>query len=1434
MLAATLLLVLTLGCPLSPPHPPASAMSAYLMANSYSLMANSPTHRQELHSGAILSSHPPMHSSRPNSASRSHARDTYTPLLTTVHMRHAMMKERIEQRWKEVNHQLRHMRREIRQRKLAPHTAASPLLDGEGRGAVGGGSDGVRQAMAIVASNMVEELRAGSMAVSGGGEKVVDVLKVHADEDDAAESKQQEEVVGDTSAASSDGSDRRKDKVRDAVNSSGNEFGLQEAHDDSDDNEEDTDDEDDSGDLYSQHAAHWQQQTLQPIFVPNNNPLSPKAAASRPMTAADPLNSASATSAASLPLPSSPPLTPRHSYSVHLSSTIKNLVALLMQLDKHAMSSIRASFQHHPNGLTLYSYLLIAMTYMRSCVGSREDIAALIEMFRDIDVNGDQVMEWEEFTSHLVQLASTYGEDTTSSQLPHFTASSTEDTSTHDRVCDMVRYVPALKRLILFERNSRRYKVYSTDMKALAVVRGHRSALLCCEYWEKGAMLLTASADKQLVFWSPTHNNQFVMSMSWTLPASYVALKYAGHHTLFAADTNHNIIQWHLERSEQRAVYKGHTDVVMDIAVLTNVNLLASCSLDTTVRLWDIAKQHEVSIMKGHTKPATLLAYHADLKLLISAGIDRFALVWNPRVLAPVYTIQCASPLAHVIGLEVLSGSAELVIGDSRGSFMVYDLRSFSIIQQFSIPNLTMEQSLHSFTVVHAAGVLIAAGTKLYQFKRTTGVRRHHADDNAVRFAAFNATRLTFITVASDNIKVWNALTGMLEREEKNFTHSAITSVCVDDQQRRIYVGCTDGSVYCLNYSSGAIMCRLSVHRTEVSSLCYHAASKSLVSGSWDASVCLTDDKLTAVTKRSLHHNEDVLLLASSTTFSLIASAAADLTVSLHDTHLGPPLCKWQLPHLPAALLFLDPYPLLLVADHAGGLTLLDVTPPWRRTPLATIVAFSRMSITDGLPLGHSRVRAENEAAIGGGAWEVNGGDDGSRTSVINAMCFASNTGTLYTGDDAGYIKGWHLNDSLLRPFQARQRKRQRQRTRRGSVVDESGQAGEEVRRVSVVQSVMEPREHSMMTHSRAGTSQSKAKPILRSRDGVAGDKKDGEDERKVRIEEGRRDEVRLPLRIHTVDEHAVDSDDEDDDSAHPIVEPEDVKLLTTELLASLTPLLSPHLLVHAHDDSCSGISILPLSLPAPALLSFSFDGSVVLSCTLTGRYLGSLMQGHNSRTDEREEGRGWNLQVDLLRHRARELEMMREGLRGRNGGDGWVREAGEEEEEDVEEDETEVGRGERRMMSPLRTRKEKEKKEKQSTPTALFPALSGQPKPSSQSAATLPPSAHLEYLPPLPHSKPVTHGRLVVGHSALQLSEAQTAAVERMERVMRGEVPVGVEQRETELRVKGEVNEAVVRELGHWGDGRRPRTGGLSARSGGGEWEEEEEKVEEQQQVVQ
>ena len=1375
---------------------------------------------------------------RPPTSSTATRRDaSYTPLLTTIHMRHSMMRERIEQRWLEVNEQLTAMRKELRHRRRQgreqpTRAQTAKLLGVEGvtermRGEAG--KEGMRRDMAIAAARAVDE----------GRLTTPDVLDVRAGEEERKEGDRP--LPSPNAAAEAKRRERRMDGFTPPS------FGLADVSPDDPPSSAPSARASSSPDAYARHLRQWERDTLRPVLEPDPSPSASSAPQQLTLTLPPPEQSPSSSSTQ----PSAPPpLTPRHAYSVYLSSTIKNLVALLMQLDKTAMSSIRTSFSHHPAGLDLYTFVLMAMTYMRSCVGSREDVAALIEMFRDIDVNGDEVMEWEEFTSHLVQLASTYGEDTTSSQLPHFTPAVLEDTSSHERVVDAVRYVPGLKKLVLFERNSRRFKVYSCDMKALATVRGHRAPLLCCEYWDKGGMLMTASGDKTLIFWAVVNaTNAYTMNMSWALPASYVALRYAGGHTLFAADTNHLITQWHLERSEQRCVYRGHTDVVMDMAVLHHYNLLASCSLDTTVRLWDIGKGVEVSIMKGHTRAATLLAYHPDLKLLISAGLDRFALVWNPRVLAPVYTIQCASPLAHIVGLEVLAGSPELVVGDSKGCFMVYDLRSFSVIQQFSIPTLQLEQSLHSFTVVHSAGLLIAAAAKLYQFKRTTGVRRHHADDNAVRFAAFNATRLSFITVASDNIKLWNALTGMLEREEKHFTKAGITSACVDDLQRRIYVGCTDGSLYCLKYSSGAIIQRMQVHRTEVSAMAYHANTKGLVSGSWDASVCLSDDKLTAVSKRTHAHTEDVLHLATSATYHLIASAAADMSISLHDTHLGPPLVKWHVEQLPSAMVFLDPYPLLLVADHSGGLAVFDVTTPFRRSVVWYVKGFSRVMVGEGLAVGKSlrraggRVGAGRERGEDGGEeggegigleWEVGEGTEGSHSSVINGLCFVPSSSTLYTGDDAGYLKAWQLHDSLLAPFHMPKRRRSSikvdQHAKAGVAGEEQKEEGEEEEDGPAAPPPL-TRFVSMMTASRQGC-----------RGEAEGEEGSGRSSTFPHSDPPPplpAKPIPLPSLSPAPNKAEVPDEWDDDEGVRPAINPADCRLLTPALLSTLPP-LSPHLVCHAHSDSCSGVSYIALSLPHPSLLSYSFDGSVVLTSVVTGRVLGALMQGHNSRNEEREGGREWRWQYDLVHHRMKELEMMRDGLSragkgmgvGGGGGGaegeggkvpGWVREEGEAEEGDA--DDADALTVDRRMLTPQRALRARPTRGHPSTTLPPLVSHAGQrvgkgggvvhvERPSAAGGGG--------------HGRPATGARLWVGGSYVQLSEGQAVAVDRLERVMKGEVMEAVGEggeeekeqlRERERRLKGKVGRELVKEFGNWERSEQDRGGG-----GGGGGQEGEE----------
>jgi hypothetical protein len=409
---------------------------------------------------------------------------------------------------------------------------------------------------------------------------------------------------------------------------------------------------------------------------------------------------------------------------------------------------------------------------------------------------------------------------------------------------------------------------------------------------------------------------------------------------------------------------------------------------------------------------------------------------------------QCVvqNTLAHVTGLELAHTSPELIVADSRGEFCVFDLRSFACIQVFSIPKLAVA-IISGFTSVPADGLLIACGRKLHKFKRTIGVREEFADDEAVIYAHFNPISLTFITAAGRGVKIWDALTGRLEREVHDLTDSAITCCCLDDRQRRFILGDHEGHITVFNYTNGAKMKQLDSHLKEVSAIAYvsalaiapaqshnpqallmspssrpvtqsglvsvaatssstpsggasstpngtplslvvdQASRDAILSASWDRSVVSHTDQMNSkysVVRKLVEHRKDVTILATSSHLGLIASASSDTTICIYEWGLGPVLYRTELPYGAAtAMVFLGTYPLLVVSDPSGGLCVIDVT------------------------------KGKYKQAIY--LRDLVGGRD--KPQSITSLLFDPIALTLYTGDDGGSIRAWPLENTIMRGY---------------------------------------------------------------------------------------------------------------------------------------------------------------------------------------------------------------------------------------------------------------------------------------------------------------------------------------------------------------------------------------------------------------------------------
>src|SRR5918911_921418 len=76
-------------------------------------------------------------------------------------------------------------------------------------------------------------------------------------------------------------------------------------------------------------------------------------------------------------------------------------------------------------------------------------------------------------------------------------------------------------------------------------------------------------------------------------------------------------------------VQTGHADRIRAVAYAPDGRLLASGSIDNTVRLWDTANGTELRALKGHTRPVLSLAFSRDGRVLASGSADETIRLWD-------------------------------------------------------------------------------------------------------------------------------------------------------------------------------------------------------------------------------------------------------------------------------------------------------------------------------------------------------------------------------------------------------------------------------------------------------------------------------------------------------------------------------------------------------------------------------------------------------------------------------------------------------------------------------------------------------------------------------------------------------------------------------------------------------------------------------------
>ncbi len=118
-----------------------------------------------------------------------------------------------------------------------------------------------------------------------------------------------------------------------------------------------------------------------------------------------------------------------------------------MMLNMEKVGKLRKEFQMKERGLSISEFVYVMMRFVQNLENFDESsrlksltekqlVANLCELFAQIDINGDGSMEWEEFTSFIVDTGLTIKNQPNSIQLYYHVQ--WEDTSKHSTFIDNV------------------------------------------------------------------------------------------------------------------------------------------------------------------------------------------------------------------------------------------------------------------------------------------------------------------------------------------------------------------------------------------------------------------------------------------------------------------------------------------------------------------------------------------------------------------------------------------------------------------------------------------------------------------------------------------------------------------------------------------------------------------------------------------------------------------------------------------------------------------------------------------------------------------------------------------------------------------------------------------------------------------------------------
>jgi WD40 repeat protein len=283
----------------------------------------------------------------------------------------------------------------------------------------------------------------------------------------------------------------------------------------------------------------------------------------------------------------------------------------------------------------------------------------------------------------------------------------------------------------------------------------------------------------------------------------------------------------------------GHSYSVNSLAISPDNNILASGSVDNTIKLWNLVTGEQIRTLKEHSNSVRAIAISPDGKTLASGSNDETIKLWNLATGELIRNLKGHSSWVRAIAIS--PDGKILVSGSDDETIKLWNLTTGELIRTLKENSESAYHSVYA-VAISPDGKSVASGTygntiKLWNLATGELIRTLKGHSNSVNAIAISPDGKSVASASDDrSIKLWNLVTGKLIRTLKGYDYP-VSSLAISPDSKILTSGSNDQTIKLWNLATGEQIRTFKGHSDSVVSVAISPDGKILVSGSADKTI---------------------------------------------------------------------------------------------------------------------------------------------------------------------------------------------------------------------------------------------------------------------------------------------------------------------------------------------------------------------------------------------------------------------------------------------------------------------------------------------------------------------------------------------------------------------------------------------------------------------